>query len=262
MSELATFQNVFWGITVFLELTLLVLLVHRKNHRVFPFFFTYVLVAFLQSVILMVSYKIWGFSSISSERMAWGTQGLVILARAMAVVEICRRVLGRYRGIWALAWRMLVCSAVVVLVYSVVVAGFEWPLLALNADRGLELTVTVVLVMFFLFAHYYELAMETAVRSLAIGFFLYSCFAVLNDTILEGWKYRYANFWNSLGILAYLASLLTWNWAIRRWQPEVIREPDLLSRGVYRSLAPEINLRLKLLNEHLHQIMFPEAKRP
>ena len=113
-----------------------------------------------------------------------------------------------------------------------------------------------------MFARYYEVTIEPAVRSLAIGFFLYSCFAVLNDTILESWRYRYATHWNLAGMLAYLASLLLWNWAVRERQPEITLGPALLSQGVYQTLAPEINLRLKLLNEHLSQILGPEAKRP
>jgi len=262
MNEIVAFGKMLWGLIVFLEAGLLALLLYRKNHRKFPFFFTYVLIAFLQSVVLMVSYRLWAFSSSNAVRIGWGTQGIVILGRMLAVAEICRRVLGRYRGIWALAWRMLVGSAVLVLLYALAIAGFEWQLLALNADRGLELTITVVLVMLFLFAHYYELAMDPAVRSLAIGFFLYSCFAVLNDTILESWKYRYAPLWNLVGMLAYLASLLLWNWAVRKKQPEFTLEPALLSQRVYQALAPEINLRLKLLNEHLNQILCPEARRP
>jgi hypothetical protein len=262
MNEIVPFGKLLWGLNVFLEVGLLLLLLYHKNHRVFPFFFAYVLIAFLQSVVLMVSYRLWGFSSSNAVRIAWGTQGLVILGRGLAVAEICRRVLGGYRGIWALAWRILVGSVVLVLLYSLAIAGFEWQLLALNADRGLELTITVVLVMLFLFAHYYELAMEPAARLVAIGFFLYSCFAVLNDTILESWKYRYAALWNVVGMLAYSASLLFWNWAVRKRQLKITLEPALLSRSVYQSLAPEINLRLKLLNEHLNQMLRSEAKRP
>ncbi len=262
MNEIVAFDKVLWGLNVCLQAGLLVLLLDRKNHRIFPFFFGYLLIAFLQNVVTMVSYRIWGFSSSNAVRIAWETQGLVILGRALAVAEICRRVLERYRGIWALAWRMLVGSAVLVLLYSLAVASFEWQLLVLNADRGLELTITVVLVTLFLFARYYEVAIEPAVRSLAIGFFLYSCFAVLNDTILESWKHRYATHWNLAGMLAYLASLLLWNWAVRERQPEITVGPVLLSQGVYQNLAPEINLRLRLLNEHLHQILRPEAKRP
>jgi hypothetical protein len=186
----------------------------------------------------------------------------VLLARALAVAEICRHVLAKYRGIWGLAWRLLLASAVLVLLYSIVAAGFEWRLIELNADRALELTITVVLVMLFVFAQYYQVAMEPVLRIMAIGFFLYSCFGVLNDTILERWKYGYAALWNLMGSLAFLASLLLWNWALRETQTLAGPETTLLSEGVYRTLAPEINMRLKVLNENLRGFWYPEGKRP
>src|SRR6267142_1215012 len=137
MNEIVAFIKVLWGLTILLEAGLLVLLLYRKNHRAFPFFFTYVLMAFLESIVLMVSYRLWGFSSSNAVRIAWGTQGLVILGRALAVAEICRRVLGRYRGIWALAWRMLLASAALVLVYAWAGSTPNWQLAILSADRGL-----------------------------------------------------------------------------------------------------------------------------
>jgi hypothetical protein len=56
----------------------------------------------------------------------------------------------------------------------------------MNLDRGLELAMATVIVLLFVFARYYEVGVEPAVRTMAIGFLLYSCFRVLNDTILEG----------------------------------------------------------------------------
>ncbi|PYU63006.1 MAG: hypothetical protein DMG56_10880, partial [Acidobacteria bacterium] len=108
MNEIDAFDKVLWGLNVCLQARLLVLLLNRKNHRIFPFLFVYLLIAFLQNVVTMASYRIWAFSSSNAMRIAWGTQGLVILGRGLAVAEISRRVLESYRGIWALAWRMLV----------------------------------------------------------------------------------------------------------------------------------------------------------
>jgi hypothetical protein len=52
-------------------------------------------------VLALLIYRRWGFSSMLSWRIAWGMQGAVICARALAVAEVCRGVLGRYRGIRA-----------------------------------------------------------------------------------------------------------------------------------------------------------------
>jgi hypothetical protein len=191
----------------------------------------------------------------------WSTQFVVILARGLAIAEICWRVLGKYRGIWALAWRLLAGGATLAVVYAAVVASFRWPAIILNADRAVELAVTVEIVLFFLFANHYGVEMEGAARSLAIGFFLYSCTLVLNDTIFEGWKYHHRTEWNLLGTLSFLASMLIWTWALRKEQHERTTDPVLLSQNVYAVLTPEINLRLKLLNDHLSRFWNLEAKR-
>jgi hypothetical protein len=261
MDEIVTFERMLWGFVVFLNGGLLALLLLRKNHRVFPVFFVYVFLNFLQCFILFGSYRIWGFQSPVSSRLAWGTQIFVSTARAVAVAQICHRVLAKYRGIWALARRMLVATAAVVLLYSWAVARGSWQFAVLNADRGMELAIASVIVALFLFARYYGVAVEPAVRALAIGFFLYSCFYVLNITILERWLYDYVALWNLLGTLSFLASLLLWSWGLRERQSVTTFEPEMLSQGIYRTLAPEINDRLRALNDHLGQFWWAERKR-
>jgi hypothetical protein len=261
MNEIVPFERVLWGVTVFLKAGLLVLLLYRKNHRVFPLFFAYALCSLLQSMVLLGSYSIWGFISPVSVRIGWGTQGVVIAARTLAVAQICQRVLAKYRGVWALARPLLVATAAVVLLYAWAVARGSWQFAVLNADRGMELAIASLILILFLFTRYYEVAVEPAVRSLATGFFLYSCFFVLNDTILEGWKHEYTTLWNLLGTLAFLASMLVWIWALRKTQSETTSDPEMLSEGIYRAVAPEINERLRALNEHLGHFWYVERKR-
>jgi hypothetical protein len=262
MDELVTFQKVLWLITILVKVGLATLLLRQKNYRVFPLFFAYVLITTMQSIVLVVTYRIWGFGSPESAGIGWGSQFVVILARGLAVAEICWRVLGRYRGIWALAWRTLLASGALVLLYGMVVASFHWEALIFHADRGLELAITTEILILFLFSQYYGIEMEPAVRMLAAGFFLYSCILVLNDTLLEGWKQSYWRLWHLLSELSFLASMLLWGWALRKKLRKAPAEPVLLSEEVYGVFAPEINFRLKLLNEQLNQFWSAEAKRP
>jgi hypothetical protein len=216
---------------------------------------------FLQSVIVFEVYRIWGFSSTASIRIAWSTHGLVAIARGVAVAEICHRVLAKFRGIWGLAWRLLLAAATFISFYAWGVSRGSWPFAILNLDRGLELAMTTAIVFLFVFARYYEVGVEPAVRTVAIGFFLYSCFRVLNDTILESWLHRYATLWNLLGTLSFLASMLLWSWAFRRTQYATTFETGLVPEDLYRTLAPEINARLKELNEQLRHFGHAEGKR-
>lgn len=246
-----SFDALLWGLTFCFNAALIVLLFSRKNHRVLPLFSLYVFLDFVHGLVVFESYRIWGFTSYESINIAWGTQGVVTVARAMAVAEICHSVLAKFKGVWKLAWRTMVAAAVLVFFYSWAVSRGSWRFAILNIDRGLELAIASSLVFLFLFAKYYEVAVEPVMRTVATGFFLYSGFRVLNDTILERWLHRYAALWNVLGTATFLATLLLWIWALRLTQKQDASEPELLSEDHYRSLSPAINARLKSLNERL-----------
>jgi len=251
MEGIFTSEQWLWGVTLFLKAGLVLLIVHRKNNRVLPFFFSYVLLNFLQSVLLYETYRIWGLDSPVSVRVAWGTQGLVTFARALAVAEICHAVLARHRGIWQLAWRLLAATAIFATVYSWAASRGRWELAILSLDRALEMAIISVIAILFVFARYYQVTVTVQIRLLSVSFFQYSCFRVINDTILERWLHRYAFLWNLLDVLAFLASLLLWMWALRQTLPAVATTPTLLPENDYRVLSPAINARLKALNEQL-----------
>jgi len=188
-------------------------------------------------------------------------QAVVMFVRTLAVAEVCKHALARYRGIWALAWRALLSCAGIVLVYSSLAARRQWEHFLPNADRGLELSISAALVTLLAFTRYYEVRVNSTDRWLATGFCLYSCFVALNNTILEHYLYKYVALWNLLQMLAFLASLLLWAWALRKPQAETAPVESLLPGGIYQAVAPQINLRLRVLNERLSQFRKTEATR-
>jgi hypothetical protein len=252
MPEAPTFERVLWGVTFLLNTGLVALLVYRKNYRVFPFFFLYLLLNLLEAFVLFGAYQAWGFFSRKAMQIAWSAQGLVSLARAVAVAEICYLVLAKFRGVWRLAWRLLAAAAaVLVALYTAATARGRWHFAMVNLDRGLELLIATVVVMLFVFVRYYEVDVQSSIRTLAIGFFLYSDFRVLNDSILERLWRTYTPLWNRLGTLTFLVSLLLWSWALSHKLEQTALEPALLPEEHYHSLSPAINTRLKNLNERL-----------
>jgi hypothetical protein len=245
---------ILWAVNSAVGAVLLVLLAVRKNYREFPAFSGYVMLNLALGVLAFFIYHRWGFSSRLSWQLAWGMQGAVICARALAVAEVCRGMLGRYRGIWALAWRVLLGCAVLVLVYSGLAAGHDPRFALVAADRALELAIATVVVGAFLFARYYDVQVRAVEYSLALGFCFYSSFNVLNATILEHYLRRYEALWNPLGMFVFLVALLVWTWALRRRQTAIPKQ-DLLSRGVYESTMPEISLHLRMLDDRLSQLL-------
>jgi len=62
-------------------------------------------------------------------------------------------------------------------------------------------------------------------------------------------------------MLAFFASLFLRSWALRKSPTAIAAQENQLPLGVYQSITPQINLRLRLLNERLCQIWKPEVTR-
>jgi len=260
MVELLNLHNLILAIaTAALELLLVFYLVQRKLYRSYPAFFIYVLLVMLQSFLWESAKWQWGKQSRQQWGIYWAAQAVVIVARWFAVVEIARKALGDYRGIWGLAGRILIVLSFCVLFYSLAFSQFYWAYMVLNADRAVELCLASFIVGMFLFARYYQLPMLNMERQLAIGFCLYSCSWVINDSILENRQGPIWDFLNYVNSLAFIASLLLWIGAAR--QPVEAREqaePTVLSPGAYTALSQKLNSRLRILNDRLDHLFHSE----
>lgn len=261
LAKSAQILQVLWAANAVAGIVLLALLAVRKNYRAYPVFTYYNLANLVAGGLVYVIYRRAGLSSAALWHLGWGMQGAVVCARAFAVAELCKRLLARYRGIWAMAWRILLGTAALVLLYSSLAVKYRWDLVVSRADRSLELAIAVVVVVMLLFAHYYDVRIRLTDRLMALGFCLYSCFSVLNNTILERYLRDYVSLWNIFGMIAYLLTLFIWTWALRKPQPEVIPDERLLPVGVYQYVAPNVNGRLRSLNEQLSQFLKSEANR-
>ena len=253
MEDLDPFTKWTWATTAITQVVLLCLLVAKRNARIYPAFTAYIFMTLAQSGLLFVAIRGSGFSSLTSYRIGWATQSMVMGARAFAVAELCQHVLGRFRGVWLLArWILLVCGTAVLL-YALLAANHQWQLLLNTAELGLELAAAAVIVTLLLFARYYDIAVARPVRLLAVGLCLYSCVSVLNDAILERWVSRYVSLWNAFGMAAFLGCLLLWTWAFRHSAPQTVATPMFVDGTVYVNTIPQMNWRLRSLNEQLMQ---------
>ncbi|HKI13336.1 MAG TPA: hypothetical protein VKA02_14560 [Candidatus Acidoferrum sp.] len=256
MSETLNLRNLEWALTTLTELILFVYLVRRKLFRSHPIFSAYILGAILQSVLMAATYGIWGTQSYRAWLTYWLSQLVMETARFAAVAEVVRRVLSPFAGIWALGRRVLIAAAGSVFVYAALLSREYYRKYPLNLDRGVGLAVAAVIVTLLLFARYYGLPMNHLDRSLCIGFCLYSCFAVINDSILEKWATGFMNLWSFLGVLTFLASLLLWLGAARAYSETApAGVPVIVPKELYGRLSSELNVRLRLLNEHLNQLL-------
>src|SRR5713226_1719587 len=206
VSGLANWQQWLWVLNVGAQIALCYLLVRRRAYKWLPFLSLYLLSDLARSAVILVSYRLWGFSSWLGYIVAWSAQAVVVVARGLAVAEICKNCLRAYEGIWALGWRILAGVGAVVVLYAAlaplaVSKKTFWVAVAamvLAADRGLELALVAVLLSLLIFVRYYGVALNRTHKALAVGFCFFSCVFVLNDTILSVFLKRYAAVWNGI----------------------------------------------------------------
>jgi hypothetical protein len=94
MDGIVKFERLRWGFTGSLRAGL-----DGKRELVFPIFLVYVLFRFLQCYARFGSYRMGGFNSSVSNRIAWGRDGVVVAARALSPgIKDCLRALTDHLG--------------------------------------------------------------------------------------------------------------------------------------------------------------------
>jgi hypothetical protein len=258
MAEPIFLRNLAWAATTAVEVLLLGLIVRRKIYRSHPLFSIYVFCTIAQSILAVRVYMQWRFFSDTAWRWIWASQGAVVLFRAMAVWETTRRLLSAYTGIWALASKLLLALGIAICTACILFSHRNFYDGVMDADRGVELSISAVIVSVFLFLKYYGLAAKSPDRQLALGFCLYSSFFVINFSLFERFIQTHVNFWNFLDILTFLATLFIWTKTVRGYSIASEAQPAMtagkLAKNAYTSSSPELNRKLASLNERLNRL--------
>jgi len=262
MQEIGTLELWAWGVCFTLQAGVMALLLARRSYVKFPAFTVYLAGSLAQNVAQLLIYRSWGFTTDDGRAAAWSLQGLVSVLRTLAVLELCWQVFGRYPGIWRFIWRTLAVSVAAVSLFAIWFGDLSLGLRILQADRAVGLAVAVVILGLMLFARYYRVQAREPTKSLAIGFFLYSCFVVLNDTVLERLPIAYFPVWPFLGTVAFVGTAFVWGWALRQGVPQKVAAPEMLPACVYQEFSPQVNERLSVLNDRLSNLFRPREPRP
>jgi len=261
--ELPTFTLVTWGLATALTLFLLLRIFLLGLYRTYPLFTLYLGANLLQTIIGVYLYQSYGFRTIYGYRMGWTTQAFVVMVRGLATAEICYRILGKFKGIWALAVRLLVTCGGIVLISTLYFGIRSYQLAVITLDMSLEASIATWIVGLLLFARYYDVAVERETGMIGLGLGLLSCCKLLNDLVFERYVQAYLNSWNYVSSAAFIGILLLWTWALRKPAAAyTATEPALNSAQVYQLLIPQVNRKLSALNRQLSQFWRAESSKP
>ena len=254
-----------WASSILVQLSVLLLLFVVGNFRKIPFFSAYITLNLFQAGFLLILGVIPGLSSAAYLDMAWASEGVTLVAQALATTEILRLTLKPYPGIWGLGWRLLAATSSFVVLIVVLFSHartVEEKLFQLN--RGYHLTfASAVIACLFLIRHY-SIQVPGAFKLILGGFCLNSCVEVLIYTFIQilfhkGYSVHQVA-WQIVSMVSFLAALILWVVALRKPFPVDDREAASPTDAGYQRLSPEINERLRELNEKLLRLWKMEAR--
>lgn len=247
--------KILWMSGVGLQALILALMAGKKFQRSFPAVFFYLLISLLQAPAMYIVYTTKGYSSWPAFWVGWSSQAIVVVARWLAVCEVCRTVLGQFEGIWALTWRVLAVLGSSAMILALLLGGHDFVKIVSTFDLSLEVSMTTVLMLFFVFSRYYKVFVQNSLRTMAVAFCLYSLFRTINDLVLQAFLRDYAGTWNFIDEVTYLATLLLLGGAVYVLSSERSEKVVLLPQAVYSGFVPQVNERLRLLNERLSEFL-------
>lgn len=253
-----------WGFGAVAQLGVLVLLFCNGNLRRLPLFTSYIVLNLCQAAFLYSLY--FHFASGSSTPVmviGWTSETVTLFVRVLATTEILYLVLHAYKGIWALAWRLLALGSVAVFCCAAFDCKKDLSWALLIANRGFHLMYAVAVLSCLVLIRHYSIPLNSAYKALLGGFCFYSSIMVAAYTIgqvlfIRRWHY-FDTFWSLAELLSYAAVQVVWVISLRRPLPHPADQPSLLPSSIYWKMSPELNAGLYMLNENLSRFWKVEA---
>jgi hypothetical protein len=257
---------VLWACSALAQLIVLVLLFSKDSFRKLPFFTVYVALNLSQVAFLVIVYSIRGISTDAIQNLAWYSECVTLFAQAWATTEILKATLRPYQGIWGLVWRSLTGTSIFVVFLVALTTRGDWATHTwFELNRGYHLTFAATVIACLVVVRYYSIQVPVAYKMILGGFCFYSCTEILINTVLQTLLKRefdaYQPIWQTWTMLSFIMVLFIWVAAL--WKPlpvDARQAPPPPSDSIYRRLSPEVNERLRELNEKLLRLWKMEAR--
>jgi len=263
-----------WIVGELLAFLVCALAYRRRLYRRLPFFTAYMTALAAESVVLWTVYRAFGYGSWAAYDVAWTSNAILLTGRGLIIGELCFRLLREYRGIWALAWRILLAVSSL-FVLNAAIESISQPYwldtFVLTLDRDLELAAAGVLIALLLIGRYYQLDLDPLERRIAAGLFVWSITIVITNAVmvhavathLPGWNGYHAwiqqtqSLWTAARILPSVSVLGVWAVTLAQPVPAARPAPVLLPASAYRELSPAVNMGLRAFNARLLEFLKP-----
>jgi hypothetical protein len=252
--HLSLFENTLWILGTTLKVLLCALVFYRALYRRLPLFAVYVSLLVAEAILIRWTYHHWGYSSRVALYVYWCDLGVILLARGFVVAELCWTSLRDYPAVWSLVGWLLIVISVGLLVYAGVTASKNSsPTITflLTAERGLELSVAVLLVALLAFGVRYHVWLGAVERNITLGLAIYSTFQMVNNTFMNDWMVRYFHWWVSVRVISFDLAMIIWIIPLLRPVPSRPSSPTVISEETSLLLLRRLLERMRDLTEDL-----------
>jgi hypothetical protein len=254
---LTSFQNFLWIAGTTLKLILCVLVFARGLHRRLPLFGLYAVMLVAEAVVVRWTYHHFGYSTRAAFYAYWSSLAVVLIARALAVAELCWTSMRNSPAIWMTTRRWLAFVALVMLIYAVFSAATNnSPVSAflLTVQRSLDLGISVILVALLGLGIRFQVSLGAVEKKIALGFVVHSTFQILNSAFMQRWTAGYFRWWVSASVVSLEVAMLIWIAALLRPLPPPAPPPALLPEEESATLLAEILEQMRRIAEEMKRI--------
>jgi hypothetical protein len=251
-----------WLLGAGLDVTLLCLIVFRKPVRQLGFFVAY--------FVFLACRELWWFymsghmpaiSTIAYRRnyiAYWSSEFVLSALRLATCVQVWWWTVRRFPAIWKVSWRALILIAGILLVwtgfsvhpYRARVARFSY----VGVER-FEFMQAILLIAIFAFSAYYGVEFKPGYRAFLLGLCIFSTAQCVLTTLSALKLDSTLTLFSHSRELVFDGVLCFWVYACLKLAPVTKTAPEFLPLGAYENLAPELNFRLRQLNNQLAGIL-------
>lgn len=238
-----------------LKLVLFALVFARGLYRRLPLFSLYVSLVVADDFALRWTYHHFGYTSVAAKYEYWASLGVVLVARALAVSELCWK--GLRNSVWLIASRVLAFLAFAILIYGVVEAAKNSsPAITflLTVERSLDFGIAVILVALLRLGIRYEVWIGEIERKILLGFSVFSTFQIVNNTFMRQWMMKYFSWWVSASVVSFEVALLIWIAPLLRPLPPIMAHHTLFSEEASVSMLKQVLDRMRRIAEEMKRI--------
>lgn len=250
-------ESVLWGLGTALKLLLCFFAFYRRLYRRLPWLTFYLALLPAEVAVVWWAYREWGYTSRPAWYAYWSASGIILIARGLAIAELCLKSLASYPGLWSVMRKLLVLAASILLLWAGVAAARNayWIIaFVLTTEQGLEFSAAVILTLLFAISVRYKVWLGGVERNIAFGLALYSIFQAMNRTFLSQQLMPYFPWWDSVRVASFDAAMVFWLLPLLKPLKDLEPQTPLLSETVATDLLHQSLTEMRNATKKLRRV--------